>query len=153
MRKLLLAAAASMALTGVASADPTVNIPLTATLPKQCNVTAFLNGPFDALDPLITTVQGAESLSPICNYGGTLSVTFTSNNAGKLVSGTNEVPYTFYVSGGLASDVSLAAPLVVASWPAVANAVQTRSMSVRLTTPATVAGTYTDIVVASVAPN
>lgn len=123
---------------------------------KSCVVTALLNGPFDYLDMSSTALQGAESLSPICNYGGTLSVTFTSANLGNLVNTpavSPDVPYTLAVSGSLLTNASLSVPQVVGNWPAVANAVQTRSMSVTLGSVATIAGIYTDTITASVAPN
>lgn len=151
MRKYLMAGALAAALIGPASAANFVDIPLEGTLPKSCEVTAFVNGPFDNLDLTTTAEQGAESLSPICNYGGTLTVDFTSANASSLVSGANSVPYTFSVSGGLLTDATL--PATVSNWPAVANAVQSRSMSVTLTNVASVAGTYTDTVTATVTPN
>ena len=48
---------------------------------------------------------------------------------------------------------SLATSQTVPGFPAVANADQTRSMSVQLDAIATVAGTYTDTVTASITPN
>lgn len=145
--------AAAVLTAGAAQAATSVPIPLSGELAKACEVTAFLNGPFDNLDMSSTALQGAESLSPICNYGGTLSVTFTSANLGSLQSGANSVPYTLTVSGGLLSNASLATPQTIANWPAVANAVQTRSMSVTLGNAATIAGIYTDTITASVTPN
>ena len=154
MKNLLaLGATAALIATGSAYAATSVDIPLSGELCKVCNVTAFVNGPFDDLDMTTTATQGAESLSPICNYGGTLSVTFTSLNAGNLVSGPNNVGYTLQVSGGLLAPTQLTVPAVVPNWPAVANAVQTRGLSVALIAPATVAGTYTDTITASVTPN
>ncbi|WP_193165749.1 hypothetical protein [Microbulbifer hainanensis] len=154
MKSLLtLGAAVAFIATGSAYADTSVDIPLSGHLCKTCNVTAFLNGPFDDLDMTTTAQQGFESLSPICNYGGTLTVTFTSLNAGFLESGPNSVGYTLQVSGGLLAPTQLTVPAVVNNWPAVANAVQTRSLSVALLAVATVAGTYTDTITASVTPN
>ena len=149
--KHLVAIAALLA--SAAYADTSVTIPLQGIVPKACNVTAFLNGPFNALDMSSTALQGSESLSPICNYGGTLTVTFTSANAGAMTNGSVTVPYKLTVSGNLVNDQSLASPVVVTNWPAVANAVQTRSMSVKLDAPATVAGTYSDTITAAVTPN
>jgi hypothetical protein len=154
MKKLFaLGAAAAMIAAGSAHAGNSVDIPLQGELCKTCDVTAFVNGPFDDLDMTTTEVQGAESLSPICNYGGTLTVTFTSANAGFLVSGPNQVGYTLQVGGGLLGPTQLTVPTQVNNWPAVANAVQTRSLSVALLAPATVAGIYTDTITASVTPN
>ncbi|WP_193165752.1 hypothetical protein [Microbulbifer hainanensis] len=154
MKKLFtVGAAAALLVIGNAYADTSVPIPLSGTLAKACNVTAFVNGPFDDLDMTTTSTQGSESLSPICNYGGTLTVTFTSLNAGFLQSGPNSVGYTLQVSGGLLAPTQLTVPAVVNNWPAVANAVQTRSLSVALLAVATVAGTYTDTITASVTPN
>lgn len=143
-------------LSASAFAVDNVAIPLNGELPRKCDVTAFLNGPFNALDMTSTATQGSESLSPICNYGGTLSVAFSSANGGTMnnttVAGQN-IGYTFTVSGGLLTDVSLATPANVSNWPAVANAVQTRSMSIKLNNAATVAGAYTDTITATVSPN
>jgi hypothetical protein len=52
-----------------------------------------------------------------------------------------------------AAGVSLASPQSITGWPAVANDAQTRSLSVKLDTAATIAGTYTDTITASVTPN
>ena len=152
--------AASLLTAGIAqAANTSVEIPLQGVLPKECSVTAFLNGPFDALDMKSTAIQGAESLSPVCNYGGTLSVTFSSANSGSLQPTGNDgdrlaqIPYTFSVSGTSLNNVSLRSPQTVSNWPAIANAVQTRSMSVTLGRAATIAGTYTDTITATVAPN
>lgn len=144
---------AALLLGGTVHAQTSTAIPLVGTVAKACTVSANLNGPFNALNMTSTALQGAESLSPICNYGGTLSVGFTSLNAGAMVSGANSVPYTFTVSGGLLNAVSLATPQTVPNWPAVANAVQTRSMSVTLASAATIPGTYGDTITATVTPN
>jgi hypothetical protein len=155
MKKTILSSllGAALLMAGAAHAQTFASIPLNGTLTKACTVTAFLNGPFNALNMTSTALQGAESLSPICNYGGTLSVQFTSANAGSMNSGLNTVPYTFTVSGGLLNAVSLATPQTVLTWPAVANAVQTRSMNVTLASAATIAGTYSDTITATVTPN
>jgi hypothetical protein len=101
-----------------------------------------------------TAVQGSESVSAICNYGGSATVSFASANLGNMKSGTNLVPYKLLVSGSpFATGVSLSSPQSITGWPAVANAVQTRSLSVQLDTAATIAGTYTDTITASVTPN
>lgn len=155
MRKFVLAGLAALALGAPASfAATSVDIPLSGVMPKACDISAFLNGPFDALDLSSTAVQGAESLTVKCNYGGSSSVTFTSVNAGALISGANSVPYKLVVSGSpFSSGVSLATPQTWAGFPAVANANQTRSLSVQLANAATVAGTYTDTITAAVTPN
>lgn len=156
MRKLLALGAFAVAGVAAASAQTSVSIPLSGTLPKACTISAFLNGPFDALDLTSTAVQGAESLTVNCNYGGTASVTFTSANAGALKSGANSVAYNFILSGAgspWTGGVSLATPQTWSGFPAVTNANQTRSMSVQLATAATVAGTYTDTITAAVVPN
>jgi hypothetical protein len=144
---------AALLMAGTVHAQTAVAIPLTGTVGKACTVSAFLNGPFNALNMASTANQGSESLSPLCNYGGTLNVGFTSLNAGALVSGANSVPYTFTVSGGLLNAVSLATPQTVSNWPATAGTVQTRSMSVTLASAATLAGTYADTITATVTPN
>lgn len=141
---------------GMANAAPStsVEVPLNGTLPKACGVSAFLNGPFDALDMATTVVQGAESLTVNCNYGGSSSVEFTSANAGNMNSGSNQVPYKLILSGSpFSGGVSLATAQVWNGFPAVTNADQTRSMSVQLDTIATVAGDYSDTITVSVAPN
>nr|WP_010133544.1 hypothetical protein [Microbulbifer agarilyticus] len=152
--KSIIASTALLALASTsAMAADSIQIPLSGVLPKSCDVSAYINGPFDALDMTSTEKQGSESLSPVCNYGGTLTVTFSSANNGALVSGSNTVPYTFSVSGGLLNNAALSSPAVVGNWPAVANGAQTRSMSVTLVSAATVAGTYTDTITATVTPN
>lgn len=158
MKKLFVSAAAlaTVGLAAPAFANTTVNIPLQGTLAKRCEISTFLNGPFDALNLESTAKQGAESVTAKCNYGGSATVTFTSANGGALKSGNNSVPYLFHVSGsGPAWDAgfSLASPQSVTGFPAVANAEQSRSMSVTLQQIATIAGTYTDTVTASITPN
>lgn len=162
MKKVLtLALVVAGAFAGVAQADETLGgpgstsvlIPLSGVVAKSCFVSAFLNGPFNALNMASTAPQGAESLSPQCNYGGTLQVTFASANAGNMKNGTSTVPYTLTVSGGLANAASLASQLTISNWPAAANSDQTRAMSVTLAGGTTVAGTYSDIITASVSPN
>ncbi|MBW4936622.1 spore coat protein U domain-containing protein [Marinobacter sp. F4206] len=139
---------------GAVNADTSVEVPLSGTLPKECNISAYLNGPFDNLDMASLSSQGAESVTVNCNYGGSASVTFSSANAGQMVSGTNQVPYKLIVSGSpYSSGVSLATDQTWNGWPAVANAGQTRSLSVQLDSIATVAGAYSDTVTVSVAPN
>lgn len=155
MRKLILGGLAALALgTAPAMAATSVDIPLSGVLPKACDISAFLNGPFDALNMTSTAVQGAESLTVNCNYGGSSSVTFTSANAGAMKSGANSVAYNLIVSGSpFSGGVSLATPQTWAGFPAVANANQTRSLSVQLASAATAAGTYTDTITAAVTPN
>lgn len=166
MKKMILAAVASMAIAAPAYAQTvgdsssaytgstSVQIPLSGTLDRSCALSAYLNGPFNALDMRSVAVQGAESLSAICNYGGSATVSFASLNAGNMKSGTNLVPYKLIVSGSpFSTGVSLATPQSITGWPSVANAVQTRSLSIQLDTQATVAGTYTDTITASVTPN
>lgn len=152
MKALLFTAAALFAATS-ASAQTSVELPLSGTLAKSCSISAYLNGPFDALNMTSTATQGSESISPICNYGGTVTVGLSSANLGSLKSGANAVPYTVSISGGLLTDASLSSPQSITNWPMVANAVQTRSISVKLTNAATIAGTYTDTITASVTPN
>jgi spore coat protein U-like protein len=133
-----------------------IEIPLSGTLAKKCNVSAFLDGPFNALNLETTAEQGAESVSVNCNYGGSASVTFTSANTGSLKSGADLVPYKLIVSGSgspFSTGVSLATPQTWNGWPATTNSNQTRSLRVKLDTIATVAGTYTDTVTVAVAPN
>lgn len=164
MKKILFAAAAatvafaSPALAQTAANPITVgpatsiDIPLSGTVAKACTVSAYLNGPFSELNMTSTASQGSESLSVGCNYAGSASVTFNSANLGAMKSGANSVPYTFSVSNYL-SDVSLASPQTV-SWNVVSPpGVQTKSMSVKLTNAATVAGTYTDTITIAVTPN
>lgn len=156
MKKILVAAALAACMSAPAVASDTVNVPLSGTLNRACNISAFLDGPFNALNMTSTSPQGAESLTVNCNYGGSASVTFTSANSGKLKSGSNEVAYNFILSGSgspFSGGVSLASPQTWAGFPAVANANQTRGMSVQLLAAATIAGTYTDVITATVTPN
>ena len=148
--------AASVLAAGAAQAANSVQIPLQGVLPKSCDVSAYLNGPFNALDMTSTAVQGAESITANCNYSGTLMVTLSSVNAGKMKTSANggaEVGYGVTISGSSVTNASLAAPQVINNWPAVVNANQTRSISVQLAAAATVAGTYTDTITVAVAPN
>ena len=156
MKKLIMAVIASTAFASPALASTSVEIPLSGTLAKSCTISAFLNGPFNALDMSSTAVQGAESLTGLCNYGGSATVTLSSLNAGKLKSGANEVAYKMIVSGSgsaWSAGQSLATPQTIPGFPAVANAAQTRGLSVQLDAVATIAGTYTDTVTASITPN
>ena len=158
MKKIVMtamAAATALSISSVQAAD-SVDIPLTGELAKSCDISAFLNGPFDAIDMTTTDSQGAESLSVNCNYGGSASVTFESDNAGKMVSGSNEVPYKFILTGSgspFENGVSLATAQTWNGFPAVANTDQTRGMSIQLDSAATVAGTYEDTITATVQPN
>ncbi len=137
-----------------ASAATSVDINLEGILEKECDISAFVNGPFPALDMTTTSVQGSESVTVNCNYGGSASVEFASANSGSMVSGGDSVPYTFYLSGSpFSGGVSLATPQTWNGFPTVANSDQTRGMSVSLNTPATVPGTYTDTITATVTPN
>ena len=163
MKKLLLAAVASAFVAGPAFAqgvtvgpDTSINIPLSGTVAKKCSISAYLDGPFNALNMGITTSQGAESVSVNCNYGGSASVTFSSANNGVMKNGTDTVGYKVYVSGSanpFSSGVALTSPIVWNGWPASTNSNQTRSLSVALDAPATVAGTYTDTITLAVAAN
>jgi spore coat protein U-like protein len=156
MRKLMLGGLAALAFGAMpAAAGTSVDIPLSGVLPKACDISAYLNGPFDALDLTSTSVQGAESLTTNCNYGGSNTVTFTSANAGKLKSsGGQEVTYELSMSGGVLSPTVLSTPTPITFGSgSPANANFTRSMSVRLQTAAAVAGTYTDTITAVVTPN
>ena len=154
IKSLALAAVMSSLLVAPALAQTTVAIPLNGVLPKACNISAFLNGPFNALDMTSTAVQGSESLTVNCNYGGSASVQFTSANAGQMKSGPNGVGYNLIVSGSpFSGGVSLATPQTWNGFPAVANSNQTRSLSVQLLAAATVAGTYADTITAAVTPN
>ncbi|MBW8296717.1 spore coat protein U domain-containing protein [Sphingopyxis sp.] len=147
-------ATAQTGTTVTGTANGSIDVPLSGTLAKKCILSSFLNGPFDALNLETTAVQGAESLSLNCNYGGTASVTFSSANGGAMKSGANSLPYNFILSGSpLSSGVSLATAQTWGGFPAVTNSAQTRSMSVQLTSAATVAGTYTDTVTVAVQPN
>ena len=154
MKKFLIAAtAASTMFAAPAFAQDSVDIELSGTLAKACGISAIVNGPFDVLDMTSTAVQGAESVTVSCNYGGTASVAFESANGGSLDSGSNSVDYTFFLSGSsLSGGVSLAAPAVVNNYPTAGGNVS-RSMSVQLASAATVAGTYTDTITATVTPN
>ena len=139
-----------------AYADTSVTVPLAGTLAKTCGITDYLDGPFNNLDMTSTSVQGAESVTVNCNYGGSASVTFSSANAGNMAAGSNTVPYKLIVSGSgspFSTGVSLATDQTWNGWPAVANADQTRSLSVQLDSPATVAGDYSDTITVTVAPN
>jgi spore coat protein U-like protein len=155
MKRISVAAALAACIAAPAAASDTVNIPLSGTLAKACTISAFLNGPFDALDLTSTAVQGSESLTTNCNYGGANLVTFTSANGGKLKSaGGQEVGYEFGIPSANFALVQLTAPTQIAYGSgAPANTNFTRSMQVRLMAAATVAGTYTDTVTATVTPN
>jgi spore coat protein U-like protein len=159
MKKLLLAAIMSTAIATPAFAQTSVNIPLQGSLAKRCTISAYLDGPFNALNMEVLTAQGAESITGNCNYGGSATVTFSSANAGKMVSGANSVPYKLRVTGtGTPADwsstgKSLAEPQQITGFPAVANANQTRGLSIILDQIATVAGTYADTITASIQPN
>lgn len=154
MKAMLILAASALSLAAApAFAADSVQVPLSGTLAKACNISAFLNGPFNAIDMTSTAVQGAESLTVNCNYGGSASVTFTSANSGSM-NGPANIPYQFILSGSpFSGGVSLATPQTWTGFPAVANADQTRGMSIQLNQAATLAGTYTDTITASVTPN
>ncbi|MFP3943453.1 MAG: hypothetical protein ACLFWF_06155 [Alphaproteobacteria bacterium] len=159
MRKSMLLGAVSALVLNAGAANavsPTdsVDIPLSGTLPKSCDISAFVNGPFDDLDMESTEIQGAESVTVNCNYGGTASVELASANSGFLEDAdSNQVGYNVQISGGLLALTQLTTPQTINNWPAVAFADQTRSISVQLLAAATIPGTYTDTITASVTPN
>jgi spore coat protein U-like protein len=147
------AAVAAFTATGAMALTDTITVPLTGELAKSCTLDAFLNGPFDALDMQSTATQGAESITVNCNYGGSAQITFSSANGGKLISGANSVDYALEVSGGVLPATVLSAPATGTFSGFSANANASRSMKVTLQQPATVAGTYTDTITATVTPN
>lgn len=166
MKKLLLAAIATAFVATPALAQTAANpitagpgssidVALSGTLAKRCTVSSFLNGPFSELNLESLATQGSESLSSNCNYPGFATLTVASLNGGKLKSGNNEVPYTFSLSGGFATDANLSSNLIISNFhnPANVNSDFTRSMSVKLGAKATVAGTYTDLLTISIQPN
>ncbi|WP_205479339.1 hypothetical protein [Sphingomonas arenae] len=166
MKKLLLAAVAAGIFATPAAAQtaanpitaahsPVISVGLSGTLDKRCTVSAFLNGPFSELNLENPGVQGSESLSSKCNYPGYATLTIKSANGGKLKSGSNELGYTFSLSGGFATDANLSSDLVITNFhnPANVNTDFTRSMSVKLANVATVAGTYQDTLTISIQPN
>ena len=154
MKRFAFAAIAASMIAAPVMAQDSVVIPLSGELEKDCNISAFLNGPFDVLNMESTAVQGGESVTINCNYGGTASVEFASANGGTMDSGANSVPYNFLLAGtSLSGGVSLASPQTVTNFPATVNTDQSRTMSVQLTSAATVAGIYTDTITATVTPN
>ncbi|WP_193165748.1 hypothetical protein [Microbulbifer hainanensis] len=155
MKKLfVVGTAAALMPMGNAYADTSVQIPLSGTLMKTCDVIQNLDGPFDNLNMSTTSEQGNEQVIPTCNYAGTVTLTFTSLNGGFLVSGSNMVAYNLIVDGGLLAPTQLTIPAVVAVWPhPVPDIGVPRNIRVALLSAATVAGTYTDTITASVTPN
>lgn len=150
---LVFGAAAAITTASSTYASDTAFINLSGTLEQECNVTTFVDD-LNNLDMTNdTTEQGADSISPICNYGGTLDVTLSSANNGELQFGPNSVDYTVRITGGLLPHTQLLMPVTITNWPAVANAVQTRGIWVQLMSAANVAGTYTDVITVQVAPN
>lgn len=159
MRKVMLAIAGIALATGFAGAQDlggtsdTVTIQLEGELEKRCTIGAFVNGPFNAIDMESTAQQGAESLTVNCNYGGSADIEFSSASGGNLVSGTNSVGYQLAVSGGVLAPTQLTSAATGTFSGFSANANASRSMSVTLLAPATVAGVYTDTLTAVVTPN
>ncbi|WP_323845848.1 hypothetical protein [Microbulbifer magnicolonia] len=139
-----LGAAVAFIAAGSAYAATSVNIPLSGTLDKECNIDAILDGPFNNLQMDTTANQQAEQLVANCNYSGTATVTISSASGGFLVGPTN-VGYTLTVQGLLPA-TQLVAPAVIGMWPVpVANVDAPRNLRINLIAPATVAGLYTDV--------
>jgi hypothetical protein len=178
--KWTLAALAVLAASGAAVAqtsltpigpNPTLSasLPLSGEVAKNCIVSVNPNNVnLQQLDLEITTRQNGSMLRLECNYSGSASVSFSSANGGKLVSGGNELPYLFYLgnnaqsAGALTAGASLASPQVFNAFntelsgsvgTAPAGPFTTRAMGIALASAATIAGTYTDVITASVTPN
>jgi len=159
MKKLLLSTAAllTVGISG-AQADPSTDsaqLTLAGEMAKACTISTFQNnGDLTDLDLTVTTESNADSISVTCNFGGATEVELSSANAGELVSGSNSIPYTASVTGGLMTDQSLASPFSIPNWPVTLGTPQTRSFKVKLSPPAVVpAGTYEDTVTATVYAN
>lgn len=176
--KWTLAALAVLAASGAAVAqtsltpigpNPTLSasLPLSGEVAKNCIVSVNPNNAvLQNLDLEITTRQNGAPLRLECNYAGSATVSFSSLKGGKLVSAEgNELPYLFYLGGGangagvLSTGVSLASPQVFSAFNTVFSnglppaEITTRSMGIALASAATIAGTYTDVITASVTPN
>lgn len=147
--------APAFAQTTYGPASPSINVPISGVLPKACQISSFVNGPLNAINLSSTTVQGAESATVTCNYGGSATVAISSANGGALKrsGGSETIAYNFFLSGSpFSSGVSLASTQTWTGWPAVVGD-QTRSYSVQLASAAVVAGTYEDTLTFTVTPN
>ncbi len=163
MKKVLFGAAAmvaafaapAMAQTTYGPSSPSIQVPISGVLPKACQISSFVNGPLNAINLSSTAVQGAESLTVTCNYGGSATVDFESANGGALkrAGGTETIAYLFSLSGSpLSGGVSLSSAQTWGGFPAVVGD-QTRSYSIQLASAAVVAGTYADTLTFTVTPN
>lgn len=179
--KWTLAALAVLAASGAAVAqtsltpigpNPTLSasLPLSGEVAKNCIASVNPNNTnLQSLNLESTLRQNGAALRLECNYSGSASVSFSSANGGKLLSAEgNELPYLFYLgnnaqsAGALTAGVSLASPQVFNAFNTVfsgtvgappAGPDTSRSMGIALASAATIAGTYTDVITASVTPN
>ena len=180
-KKWTLAALAALAASGAAfaqtsltpiGANPTTtaSLPLSGEVAQNCIASTNPNNvALQNLNLESTVRQNGAALRLECNYAGSATVSFVSANGGKLVSSEgNELPYLFYLgnnaagAGALSAGVSLAS---TQSWNAFPTVLSTtvgappagpdtaRAMGIALTSVATIAGTYTDVITASVTPN
>lgn len=151
-----------------ADAVTSVDLQLSGALQKRCEIYTGVTPTFTSLDLESTAAQGSGSLVVSCNYTGGTTVTFTSLNAGVLANqddGASTLRYGFIIDGSANaaenSQLELTEPLVEADLfnvsadllndPALST--DERAIQVQLIETAVVAGTYTDIITASVQPN
>jgi len=171
-KKFTLAALAVLTASGTAVAQTaqTASLPLQGEVLKNCIVSVNPNNTnLQELDLEVTTRQNGSSLRLECNYAGSATVSFSSLNGGKLISAeANELPYLFFLgnntagAGALTAGVSLSSSQSFNAFDTVLSGsvgtapsgpFTTRAMGIRLQSAATIAGTYTDVITASVTPN
>ena len=176
--KWTLAALAALAASGAAIAqtsltpigpNPTLqaSLPLQGEIARRCVISTNPNNVnLQNLNLESTLRQNGSNLRLECNYAGSATVSFASANGGKLKSADgNELSYLFYLgtnangAGALTAGVSLASNQSFGAFNTVYSdgippaELTTRAMGIALTQVATIAGTYTDVITASVTPN
>jgi hypothetical protein len=150
MKRILLATAAVVAMSGSAMAAGTID--LTGTVASACTITA---GP--AAFPLnmsVLTAQTGTTLSVTCNSFTGYKLTASSLNLGTLIhsGGAPAVPYQVTFDGQAAL-ASLAAPVIGAAHnPGAITTAEDISFAVTLGSAGPFAGTYSDTVTVEVAP-
>jgi len=137
-----------------------IDIVLNAVVEEECRVSAYagvdearinLTGPLDT-----GATFGPVSFSPRCNFdNASVTVEFSSANAGALKNDGDLVPYVVEISGGGSgydplSGASLSSPVQITVPLQDAFGTQTRGLSFITQGPLQKAGTWTDTITATV---
>lgn len=159
-KKTALVLAAALAASPAAAAG-TGSTQITGVLPPSCSITAPGAQTFN---PALTSVQGIGSVAYQCNFASSgATIKFWSANGGKAVmpagaangNVAQELGYSLQFGGNAvgaltsaeASTLAIATPTMNA-----ANVGQSSSLAMQLSTAASIAGTYSDVIWMSINP-